>query len=105
MSPTIMWPVLAAVAVLAIILAVAAAKARAKAREEARDKARDEAQAAASALQARTVEPGCARSGHLYRPYGTGLHCLRCGNFAARIEGEAYGPAEGGLVERRREPR
>ena len=97
MSPTIMWSVLAAVAVLAISLAVAAAKARYKARYKAR--------AAARAREAHPVEPECARSGHLYRSYGTGLHCLRCGNYAARIEGEVYGPAEGGLVERRREPR
>ena len=95
MSPTIMWSVLAAVAVLAISLAVAAAKARYKARYKA----------PAPAQEAHPVEPGCARSGHLYRSYGTGLHCLRCGNYAARIEGEVYGPAEGGQVERRREPR
>jgi hypothetical protein len=93
MSPTIMWSVLAAVAVLAISLAVAAAKARYKAR------------AAARVREAHPIEPGCASSGHLYRSHGTGLQCLRCGNYIARIEGEVYGPAESDLVERRREPR
>ena len=92
MTPTILWSVLAAIVVLAIGIAVAAAKARARA-------------AAAGAREVHPVDRECAGLGHVYRLDGTGLRCLRCGNYVARIEGEVYGPAEGGLVERRREPR
>jgi hypothetical protein len=96
MTPTVLWSVLAAIVVLAIGIAVAAAKARARARARA---------AAAGAREVHPVDRECAGLGHVYRPHGTGLRCLRCGNYVARIEGELYGGAEDGRIDRRREPR
>lgn len=94
MTLTILWPVLAAIAVLAIAIAIAAAKARAKART-----------AAAGVREVHPVDRECAGRGHVYRFHGTGLRCLRCGNHVSRIEGELYGRAEDGRIDRRREPR
>lgn len=100
MTLTILWPVLAAIAVLAIAIAiaVAAATAAAKARAKART-------AAAGVREVHPVDLECAGRGHVYRFHGTGLRCLRCGNHVSRIEGELYGRAEDGRIDRRREPR
>lgn len=56
-------------------------------------------------------EPGheinhiCAIEGHAYQTFRAGWRCGRCGNYVARREGELYGPAGEGRLERRREPR
>lgn len=92
MTSTILWSVLAAILVLVIGIAVAAAKARARA-------------AAAVAREVHPVDRECAGLGHVYRFHGTGLRCLRCGNYVARGEGELYGRVEDGRIDRRREPR
>ena len=78
---TLLWPVLAAIVVLAIGIAVAAANGRALTE-------------AAGARVARPVGRECAGNGHVYRFHGTGLRCFICGDFAARAEGELYGRAE-----------
>lgn len=92
MTPTILWSVLAAIVVLAISIAVAAAKARART-------------AAAGAPDAHPAGRECAGLGHVYRFHGTGLRCLRCGNYVARVGGELYGRAENGRIDRLPEPR
>jgi hypothetical protein len=94
MTPTILLAVLAVtvvvVAGIAIIRSVATGKARA---------------AAPGAQAARRVDQACAGGGHTYRVHETGWRCAMCGNHVSRREGELYGLAEDGRVERRREPR
>lgn len=53
----------------------------------------------------RTVPKPCMANGHTYRIDGTAWRCATCGNHVPRHEGELYGPAEEGLVDRRREDR
>jgi hypothetical protein len=53
----------------------------------------------------REVPSPCRINGHAYRPYATGYRCSTCGNFVSSHEGELYGLAHEGRVERRREPR
>jgi hypothetical protein len=62
MTPTMLWPVLAAVVALAVGIVVAAAHARARIKPVGRD---------------------CAGFGHVYKFSGIGLHCLRCGSYMA----------------------
>lgn len=94
MIPTILLAVLAVtvvvVASIAIIRSVAAGKARA---------------AALGAHAVRRVDEACAGGGHTYRVHETGWRCATCGNHVSRREGELYGLAEDGRVERRRESR
>ena len=92
MTPTILWPVLAAIVVLAVGTAVAAAKVRARI-------------AAAAASGASLAGRECAGLDHVYRFHGTGLRCFRCGNYVARVEGEFDGRAEDGRIDRRSERR
>jgi hypothetical protein len=94
MTSTILWAVLAAVAVLAIGVGVAIAVVVGKARAPA-----------VVAPEVHPVDRGCAGGGHAYRADGTGWRCVHCGNYASRVEGEVYGRAEDGRVDRRREPR
>jgi len=91
MTPTILVAVLAVVVVagIAIIRSVAARKAR----------------AALGAKKVRRVDQECASGGHKYAAHETGWRCLVCGNHVPRQEGELYGPAEDGRIDRRREPR
>ena len=91
MTPTILVAVLAVVVVagIAIIRSVAARKAR----------------AALGAKEVRRVDQECASGGHKYAAHETGWRCLVCGNHVPRQEGELYGPAEDGRIDRRREPR
>lgn len=90
MTPPILWAVLAATAVLAFGIAVAAGKARA---------------AAPGAREMRPIHQDCAGGGHTYRIHETGWRCATCGNHISRVEGELYGRAEDGRIDRRREPR
>ena len=93
MTPTILVAVLAVsvvVAGIAIIRSGAARKARA---------------AALGAKAARRVDQACVSGGHKYAAHETGWRCVVCGNHVPRQEGELYGPAEDGRVDRRREPR
>ncbi len=69
MTPTMLWPVLAAVVVLVIGIAVSA-NARARI-------------APAGERDARPVGRDCAGFGHVYKFSGIGLHCLRCGSYLA----------------------
>lgn len=92
MTPTTLVAVLAVsvvVAGIAIIRSVAARKAR----------------AALGAKVARPINQECAGGGHTYRIHETGWRCAVCGNHVSREEGELYGLAEDGRVDRRREPR
>ena len=84
------WALLGFALVLVIGIGIAARKSRAK---------------AAGAAYDRTVPTECAANGHDYRIHDTGWRCTACGNFVSRREGELYGPAEEGRVERRREDR
>jgi ribosomal protein S26 len=63
------------------------------------------ARAALGAKEVRRVDQGCIAGGHKYAAHETGWRCLTCGNHVPRQEGELYGPAEDGRVDRRREPR
>lgn len=94
MTPTILWAALAATAVLAIGIAVEVAVAAGKARA-----------AAAGARKAPPIHQECAGGGHTYRIHETGWRCVTCGNHVSRIEGELYGLAEEGRIDRRRELR
>jgi hypothetical protein len=68
-------------------------------------KAEDKAAKAAKA-RLRTVAKTCAATGHIYEKVDeTGWRCATCGNFVPLREGDAYGPAEEGRVDRRREER
>lgn len=93
MTTTLLLAVLAVtvvvVAGIAIIRSVAARKAR----------------AALGAKVAHPIDQRCAGGGHTYRVHETGWRCAVCGNHVPRQEGELYGPAEDGRVDRRREPR
>lgn len=53
----------------------------------------------------RTAPKPCIANGHTYRIDGTAWRCATCGNHVPRQEGETYGPAEDGGVDRRREDR
>jgi hypothetical protein len=86
------WALLAVLvaAVIGILTFIAARKARRK---------------TPSAGYDRTVPKPCMANGHNYRTDGTAWRCATCGNHVPRHEGELYGPAEEGLVDRRREDR
>jgi hypothetical protein len=60
---------------------------------------------AASAGYDRTAPKPCIANGHTYRIDGTAWRCATCGNHVPRQEGEIYGPADEGRVDRRREDR
>ena len=47
----------------------------------------------------------CVAGGHTYRIHDTGWRCAECGNHVPRRDGELYGPAEDGRVDRRRHTR
>jgi len=94
MTPTILWALLTATAVCAIAIAIANATSSRKARA-----------AALAAKPVRPIDQECAGGGHTYRIHGTGWRCTVCGNHVSRQEGELYGLAEDGRIDRRREPR
>ena len=58
------------------------------------------AQEALTAL--REVPPTCRKNGHAYQQYGSGYRCAGCGNYLTSREGEVFGLATEGLVDRRR---
>jgi hypothetical protein len=60
---------------------------------------------APSAGYDRTAPKPCIANGHTYRIDGTAWRCATCGNHVPRQEGEIYGPADEGRVDRRREDR
>ena len=60
---------------------------------------------APSAGYDRTAPQPCIANGHSYRIDGTAWRCATCGNHVPRHEGELYGPAGEGRVDRRREDR
>ena len=53
----------------------------------------------------REVPLSCRSSGHSYVQFATGYQCSKCGNFVSTREGELYGMAHEGRVDRRRDPR
>jgi len=89
MTPTL-WTLLAVSLVVLIGIAIAIRKTLDKARRSRYD---------------RTVAQPCAANGHIYKPHDTGWRCATCGNYVSRREGEQFGPAEDGHIERRREGR
>jgi hypothetical protein len=85
------WAVLAVAVVAVIGIAIfVAARGRGKAPSPAYD---------------RTAPKPCIANGHTYRIDGTAWRCATCGNHVPRLEGELYGPAGEGRVDRRREDR
>ncbi|MHB8186447.1 MAG: hypothetical protein ACYDDU_10240 [Dermatophilaceae bacterium] len=97
MTPAIFWALLAVAIIIAIAIAIAIAASKARA-SKARAKAR-------SAQKVHRIDQDCASNGHAYVIEGTGWRCATCGNHVSRKEGELYGLAEDGRIERRREPR
>jgi sugar (pentulose or hexulose) kinase len=61
--------------------------------------------AKASPKQVYRIHQTCSSAGHAYVAFNAGWRCATCGNHVSRMEGELYGPAEDGRVERRRDPR
>ena len=60
----------------------------------------------AAKARLRTVSKPCSANGHIYEKVDeTGWRCATCGHFVPLGEGELYGPAGEGRVERRRENR
>jgi len=53
----------------------------------------------------RDVPMECRTKGHAYVPHATGWRCSTCGNYMSPNEGESYGLAQEGRIERRRHPR
>ena len=92
MTPTTLVAVLAVSVVVAGIAIIRSAAAR-------------KSRAALGAKEVRRVDQACASGGHKYAAHETGWRCVVCGNHVSRQEGELYGLAEDGRVERRREPR
>jgi hypothetical protein len=90
MTSTIFWALLAVTAVVGIGIAIATRKARAEARRS---------------QKVHRIDQACASSGHAYVAYETGWRCATCGNHVSRRDGELYGFAKDGRIERRREPR
>ncbi len=71
-----------------------------------RRKARAEAEAQKALERTlREVPLSCRGSGHSYAKFATGYQCSKCGNFVSTREGELYGLANEGRVDRRRGPR
>lgn len=93
MTPTIVGVLLAVPAVVFAGIAIRSVVAR-KARAEA-----------LRAKKTYRIDQECASGGHRYAVHETGWRCATCGNHVSRQEGELYGLAEDGRVERRREPR
>lgn len=91
---TAMWTLLAVILIAALGTVIF----------RAAGKARDKAAKAESGYD-RTIDVACSSKGHVYKIHETGWRCATCGNFVARREGELYGPADEGRVERRREGR
>ena len=60
---------------------------------------------APSAQYDRSSPQRCVANGHTYRIHDTGWRCAACGNHVPRRDGELYGPAEVGRVDRRRHTR
>lgn len=91
MTPTILWTLIAVIAVvgLAGLLVLRNARARNPAPEE----------------RLRPVHQECVAGGHNYLVHGGGYRCVTCGNHVSSSEGELYGLAEDGRQERRRETR
>ncbi|HZW44193.1 MAG TPA: hypothetical protein VFF32_07370 [Dermatophilaceae bacterium] len=96
MTPTILWALLTATAVMAIAIAIAFAITTASRKARA---------AALAAKPVRPIDQECAGVGHTYLVHETGWRCAVCGNHVSRQEGELYGLAEDGRIDRRREPR
>ena len=93
MTPTILVALLAVAVVVVVGIAIF------------RSVAARNARAALGAKEARHVDQACVSGGHKYASHETGWRCVICGNHVPRQEGELYGPAEEGRIDRRREPR
>ena len=87
-----LWTILAVIVIAALGIVIFTAP------RKAQDKA--------AKARLRTVAKPCAANGHIYEKVNeTGWRCATCGNFVPLREGEVYGPAEEGRVDRRREDR
>jgi hypothetical protein len=53
----------------------------------------------------RDVPLECRTKGHAYVQHATGWQCATCGGYMSPHEGELYGLASEGRIERRRHPR
>ena len=94
MTPVMIWALVAVIVIIGIGIAksIAVRKAEGEARR---------AQEAAL----RAVPASCRSSGHAYQQYGAGYRCATCGNYVSSREGESYGLAKEGRIDRRRHPR
>ena len=94
MTPVMIWALVAVIVIIGIgvgrFMAVRKAEAEARREQEA-------------ALRA--VPASCRTSGHAYQQYGAGYRCATCGNYVSSREGESYGLAKEGRIDRRRHPR
>jgi hypothetical protein len=93
MTPVMIWGLVAVIGIgIGIGRFIAVRKAEAEARR---------AQEAAL----RAVPVSCRARGHAYQQYGAGYRCATCGNYVSSREGESYGLAKEGRIDRRRYPR
>jgi hypothetical protein len=103
---TILWAVVAAIAIVGIGVVyrryVAAARVGRNSNASKSDSP-DEAQPLSESVY--EVALNCRIGGHAYAPFDTGWRCATCGNYVSRREGELFGPAEEGRTERRRSDR
>ncbi len=107
MNSTILWASLAVIIAIAIGIGTFMAIGSTRAHDNpSPPKTDDPANAPGTPYRpGHEIDHICAIEGHTYQTFHTGWRCGRCGNYIARREGELYGPAEEGLLERRREPR
>jgi len=98
-----MTPVMVAVLAAVIVTIGAVIGIRMLIAAHSRKTAARRAQEARRAL--REVPPSCRKNGHAYQQHGTGYRCLVCGNYISSHEGEVFGLAAEGRVDRRRDPR
>ena len=96
MPPVMVWALVAIIVIIGIGIGVARSIAVRKAEAHAR-------RAQEAAL--RSVPLSCRSSGHAYQQYGAGYRCATCGNYVSSREGELYGLAKEGRIDRRRHPR
>ena len=96
MTPVMIWALVAVIVIIGIGIGIGRFIAVRKAEVEAR-------RAQEAALRA--VPVSCRTSGHAYQQYGAGYRCATCGNYVSSREGESYGLAKEGRIDRRRHPR
>jgi hypothetical protein len=98
MTSTIFWVLLAVTVAVCIGIGIGI-------RELLSARAAQDASLPAPDTDVHGVAKLCRSNGHAYRAYEAGWRCARCGNHVSSREGEQYGLAKEGRVERRRQQR